>query len=161
MIRQVQSFELIFMNRRSLVQLVVVGASLATVTPLYAEDIDFEKQVLPVLEKKCMSCHREAYTDPAKGRLRKPKGDLRMDMPEDIVKAGESEKPAIFAGEPDKSEALARVLLPEDSDDFMPSKGDPLTKDEIEALKSWIQQGAKFGKWKGSKFTPEGEKVKE
>ena len=43
----------------------------------------------------------------------------------------------------------------------MPPKGDPLTKDEIEALKSWIQQGAKFGDWKGTKFTPAGEKLKE
>ncbi|MCB1096592.1 MAG: hypothetical protein KDN22_13530 [Verrucomicrobiae bacterium] len=147
------------MNRKSLVQLVVVASSLSTVAPLSAEDVSFEKEVLPVLEKKCMECHREAYTDPKRGRLKKPKGDLRMDGPEHIVKAGESEKPAITAGKPDESEALARVLLPEDSDDFMPPKGDALTKEEVELLKKWIEQGAKFGEWKGTKFSPEGEKV--
>lgn len=106
-----------------------------------------------------MSCHRETYKDPERGRTRKPKGDLRMDTPEEILKAGESEKVAVTPGKPDESEALARVLLPEDSDDFMPPKGDPLTKEEVELLRKWIGEGAKFGAWKGTKFTPEGEKV--
>ena len=133
---------------------VAVGCSQAS-----ADEIDFEKQVLPVLETKCMSCHREAYKDPKRGRLKKPKGDYRMDGPEHIVKAGESEKVGVTAGDADKSEALARVLLDEDHDDFMPPKGDPLTKEEVALLKSWIEAGAKFGAWKGTKFTPEGEKV--
>ena len=133
-----------------------LGAGLAT-----AEDVDFEKDVLPVLETKCMNCHRAEYKIEKRGRLRKmkPKGDLRMDTPEHIVKAGESEKPGITPGKPDESEILARVLLEEDHDDFMPTKGDPMTKKEVELLKKWIEQGAKFGKWKGSEFTPEGEKV--
>ena len=121
--------------------------------------VDFEKDLLPVLEKKCMGCHRAKYKDPKRGRLKKPKGDLRMDTPELIVKAGESEKPAITPGKPDESEALARVLLEEDHDDFMPPKGEPLTKEEVELLKKWIESGAKFGGWKGTEFTPEGEKV--
>lgn len=152
-------FSLHYMNRKSLLHIVIMAAAAAPLSSLSAEDLNFEKDVLPTLEKKCMSCHRETYTDPKRGRKKKPKGDLRMDTPEHIVKAGESEKPAITAGKPDESEVLARVLLPEDSDEFMPPKGDPLTKEEVEILKKWIEEGAKFGEWKGTKFTPEGEKV--
>ena len=147
------------MNRKSLVQVLAVAAAAAPFSRVEAEDVNFEKELLPVLEKKCMGCHREAYKDPKRGRTKKPKGDLRMDTPEHMVKAGESEKVALTAGEVDKSEIYARVTLSEDSDDFMPPKGDPLTKDEVALLKKWIEGGAKFGAWKGTKFTPEGDKV--
>jgi hypothetical protein len=131
-----------------------MGAGLAT-----AQDVDFEKNLLPVLEMKCMKCHRATYKDPKTGRTKKPKGDLRLDTPKLMVKGGESEKPAITPGKPDKSEALARVTLEEDHDDFMPSKGDALTKKEVELLKKWIEGGAKVGKWKGTEFQPDGKKV--
>jgi len=31
----------------------------------------------------------------------------------------------------------------------MPPKGDPLTNEEKELLKEWIDEGASFGGWKG------------
>ncbi|MGK0189337.1 MAG: putative membrane protein [Verrucomicrobiales bacterium] len=147
------------MNWKSPFFAAIAAATVVPMSPLSAENVNFENDILPVLEKKCMACHRETYTDPKRGRKKKPKGDLRMDSPENMVKAGESEKPAITAKKPDDSEALARVLLPEDSDDFMPPKGDALTKEEVNLLKKWIEEGAEFGEWKGTKFTPEGEKI--
>lgn len=45
-----------------------------------------------------------------------------------------------------------RVTLPPDEDDFMPPKGkaDPLTPEEVDLLKRWIDEGADFGDWRGS-----------
>ena len=36
------------------------------------------------------------------------------------------------------------ILLNEDHDDIMPAKGDPLTDEQKETIKNWINQGAKW-----------------
>jgi hypothetical protein len=114
-----------------------------------AEDVTFEKDILPIWKERCMECHRAAYTDAKTGRLKKPKGDYRLDKPDLAVKSGESEKPAIVPGKSGESHAIALISLPADDDDIMPPKGDPLTAEQIEAFKKWIDAGANFGEWKG------------
>ena len=37
---------------------------------------------------------------------------------------------------------FARISLPRDHDDFMPSKGQPLSEAEVELVGRWIDQGA-------------------
>jgi hypothetical protein len=96
-----------------------------------AEDkIDFAKSIQPILEKRCIECHGE----------KKQKGDLRLDSKAELAK---TEK-VVVAGKADESEMIKRVSLPAGHDDIMPPKGDPLTKDEIELLKKWINEGANF-----------------
>jgi hypothetical protein len=96
-----------------------------------AEDkIDFAKSIQPILEKRCVECHSE----------KKTKGDLRLDTKAELAK---SEK-AIVAGKADESEIIKRISLPAGHDDIMPPKGDPLTKEQIELLKKWINEGASF-----------------
>jgi len=108
----------------------IAAFSLAFVSLGQAE-VDFKKDVLPVFEKHCMSCHRAAYKDPVRGRTKKPKSGYRMDS----------------------------VLLPEDDDWAMPTKGDRVPKEDIAKVEAWIKAGAKFGDWKETKFTPAGDKV--
>ena len=131
--------------------------SLALVLPATAAD--FKKDVLPLLEKKCMSCHREAYKT-SSGRTKKPKGKLILSTPAGI-KAGGSEGDAIVAKNSAKSLAYTRVTLDKTDDDFMPpeDKGDPLTEAELKALKEWIDAGAETGDWKGTKFDDAGKKI--
>ena len=45
-----------------------------------------------------------------------------------------------------------RITLPEGDDDIMPppEKGLPLTNEETELIRQWIEQGANYGTWKGS-----------
>ncbi len=124
---------------------------------------DFEKDVLPVLENKCMACHREAYKT-ASGRTKKPKGGLRLDNPAEILKGGDSQEDgdaSLTPKDSGKSLIYGRVTLDKDHDDFMPPEGkaDPLTDAELKALKDWIDAGADFGDWKGTKFDAEGNKV--
>lgn len=120
-----------------------------------AEKIDFGKDVYPILKESCLRCHAEAYED-KRGRLKKPKGGLRLDTAEWIMKGyvndeGETEK-VVFPGDPEASEFYTLTLLPEDHDDVMPPSGDPLTKEQTEVFRLWIEQGAEFGDFVAPKY---------
>jgi len=121
-----------------------------------ADEVDFEKDILPVFEERCMSCHRETYKT-STGRTKKPKGDLRMDDPKLISKGEDGD--VIVAGKPDESAMYKSITLDPEDDDIMPPKGDPLTKDQIANIKKWIEEGAKTGDWKGTKFNADGDKL--
>lgn len=123
------------------------------------EKVDFVTQVLPVLEKKCMACHREEYVSPKNGRTKKPKSGYRMDTSELIMKSGDENEVNIVAGDANNSPVYKYTTLPENDDWFMPIKGDPLTEEEKALLKNWINQGANLGEWTESKFNPDGTKV--
>ncbi len=109
--------------------------------------VDFEKELLPVLTKKCVDCHRAPYEED--GKKKEPKAGLRLDASWAIIKGGENGT-VLTAGAPDKSALYEVVTLPKDDDDHMPPKGDDMTPEEIALLKKWIEEGADFGKWIGS-----------
>lgn len=130
-------------NRLSILVLSSAGF---TAAPLQAA-VNFEKQLLPVIEAKCLGCHKAAHMED--GKLKKPKADLRLDAAWAMLKGAES-GPALVPGNLAKSYLYEVVNLPKDDDMFMPPKGDPLTPDEIKLLKEWIESGADFGGWKGN-----------
>jgi hypothetical protein len=113
-------------------------------------EINFRVQILPIFGKSCAECHNAPKKD-ASGKMQNPKGGLRMDAPSHLLKGG-SGGTAIEPGNPDKSLIYERILLPQDHEDAMPpkDKGAPLTFAQIELVKKWIEEGAKFGDWKGS-----------
>jgi hypothetical protein len=99
----------------------------------HAADVDFAKSIQAVLEKRCIECHGE----------KKQKAELRLDSKEAVLKGGDTAT-VVVPGKPAESELIKRISLPEGHDDIMPPKGDPLTKEQIEAFKNWIDQGAKW-----------------
>jgi hypothetical protein len=111
--------------------------------------IDFATQVLPILEKRCFECHRSPHTDSA-GKQKKPKGGVIFDSKEGI-KASKKGK-LVVPKKPGDSKMIEAVSLAADDEDRMPpaKAGDPLTKDQIELLTKWIEQGAEFGSWNGA-----------
>lgn len=127
---------------------------------------DFEKDVLPILEQKCMKCHRATYKT-ASGRKKKPKGDLRLDSPENVMKGGERKEEdgeeTITPKDASKSLLYIQTQLEVGHDDVMPPEGDSkpkrLTDEESKALKDWIDAGADFGEWKETKFKDDGTKI--
>ena len=143
------------MNRYSLITTLLLFPALEVTSSA----ADFKADVLPMLEKKCMSCHREPYKT-SSGRTKKPKGKLILSTPEGIKKGG-SEGDAVVTKDPAKSLIYTRVTLEKDHDEFMPPEGkaDPLTAEELKALKEWINEGAGTGDWKGTKFDAEGKKI--
>jgi mono/diheme cytochrome c family protein len=110
--------------------------------------VDYEKQILPIFQEKCFDCHQKERTD-ANGKVKKPKGKLRMDSVAMIMKGG-SEGIVLTPGDPAKSPIYITTTLPADDDKVMPPKGDPLTKEQQDLVKQWIIEGAKFGTWTGA-----------
>ena len=98
-----------------------------------AEKIDFRKEIKPVLEVHCVSCHG----------TEKPKGDLNLTTRESAIKGGD-DGAALAPGKPTESPLYKTTVLPADHDDAMPPKGERLRKEETEKLRVWIEQGAEW-----------------
>ena len=108
--------------------------------------VDFEKEVWPILEARCVECHKAPYE--LNGKLKEPKAGLRLDGAAYIMHGGD-DGPVVVADHPSQSSLYQRVVLPGDDSDIMPPKGDPLTHRQKEVLRKWIAQGLDFGKWVG------------
>ena len=92
--------------------------------------IDFRRDVLPILEARCVECHGPD----------KVKGDLRLDS-EAAIFAGDPEWWTVLWGDPDHSLLLERVTLPADDPDSMPPEGARLTAAQIATIRTWIETG--------------------
>ena len=109
--------------------------------------VDFQKDVWPIFEARCVECHRKPYEED--GRLKKPKAGLRLDGAWHILR-GSDDGPIVVAERLDASTLYHHITLPSDDDDIMPPKGDPLTKAQVKTIGDWILAGARFGEWEGA-----------
>ena len=113
------------------------------------EAVAFADIILPILNKKCNSCHNPS----------KAKGELVMTTQQGIMNGGEN-GPILIAGNVTESALINNILLPVEDDDHMPPKSKPqLTESEITLLQWWVKSGASFEASVGE-LSPEGE-VKE
>src|SRR5687767_4405366 len=85
-----------------------LAAALAATAPVRAA-VDFEKEIAPILIKRCSECHGAD----------KQKAELRLDSRSESLKAGESGMPALVPGNADASEIVKRVTHA-DPDEVMP-----------------------------------------
>ena len=91
----------------------------------------FEKNVRPILIKRCYECHSVESG--------KSKGGLLIDSLEAILKGGDN-GPALVAGNPDKSHLIESVRY-ENQDLQMPPKG-AIPAAEVKTLEEWVKMGA-------------------
>ena len=105
----------------------------------FAEDLVFSRDVLPILSDKCFHCHGP---DSKEAR----KGNLRLDDERDAKRDRDGYR-VLDAVNPAKSELIARITT-SNVDELMPPPevGRPLSPRQIETLKAWVNQGAKWGK---------------
>jgi hypothetical protein len=96
--------------------------------------IDFNTQVKPILNKKCISCHGGV----------KREANFSLLFREEALGVTESGKKAIVPGDADHSELVHRILST-DPEERMPYKKEALTEEEIQILKDWINEGAAWG----------------
>ena len=130
---------------------IVAASSLTSVSKAQdAGKVDFEKQVLPILKEICFKCHQKEHEE--EGKVKKPKGGLRLDGAAVLMKGGkEYPDENVVAGKPDASWLVKTMTLPDSDDMAMPpeGKGDRVTPANIDLIKKWISEGANFGAWKG------------
>lgn len=88
-------------------------------------------QVRAIFAHNCYKCHSDA----------KVEGELRLDSREFVFAGGESGV-VLVRGNAGESEMIRRITLPKGHDDVMPSKGSLLSKQEIDLITFWIDNGA-------------------
>ena len=97
-----------------------------------AENVDFEKQVAPILSARCVGCHQPG----------KAKGGLDLTTASAALHGGEA-GPAFVAGSAAESEIVVRIT-PEGpgAKPDMPRQGEALSAAEIDVINRWIDAGA-------------------
>ena len=93
-----------------------------------ADDPNFRDRVAPILEQRCLHCHGETTH----------KGNLSLHTAAAAFKGGDN-GPAVVPGKPGESVLLDMIGgdPPE-----MPQKDKPLSKQQVAAIRSWIERGA-------------------
>ena len=97
-------------------------------------NIDFADDIKPILERSCTKCHANG----------KRKGGFSIDHLHSFQAGGES-GPAVMQGRSAES-LLIQLVLSNDPDEVMPSKGKRLALEEVALLRAWIDQGLKWEK---------------
>lgn len=117
--------------------LIVLGSSATALGADRAKDVDFNRDIRPLLSENCFKCHGPGEED--------RKAKLRFDLRDVATKPAKSGNIAILPGAPEKSELVARITA-KDPDDRMPplKTGKTLNKTQIELLRKWIAQGAPY-----------------
>ena len=127
--------EILAMQRASLSLLAFLIFGVSALRAETPRTVEFNRDVRPILSDKCFACH-----GPDKGRR---KGDLRLDV-EKEAKAERDGGRAIVAGKPGESK-LYRKVTANEKERMPPAKFvKSLSPREIDTLKLWIEQGAKW-----------------
>jgi hypothetical protein len=92
--------------------------------------IEFARDVQPILAEHCLKCHGP----------RKQQGGLRLDGKSVALRGGDS-GPVIKPGKSAESPLVERITA-DDERARMPLQGKPLTAEQIERIRRWIDQGA-------------------
>lgn len=101
-------------------------------TPV-ADKVDFVKEIAPLIQNTCFKCHGGE----------KVKGKFKLNTKALAMEGGESGK-AILPGKPTLSKFYTLMTLAADDEELMPppkEKARP-TKEQIERVKKWIEEGA-------------------
>ncbi|MEC8411213.1 MAG: DUF1549 domain-containing protein, partial [Planctomycetota bacterium] len=102
-----------------------------------AEQISFNKHIRPILADRCFVCHGPDATTREAG--------LRFDREESAKQPSvDSGETAIVPGQPEMSELLRRLSASDDLQMPPPDSNLSVTQDEIELIRRWIAEGAKW-----------------
>ncbi len=97
--------------------------------------VDYARHIKPLLARHCLQCHGP----------QKSEGGLRLDSRQGAFRGGDSTLPVLVPGKPEESELFRRVTSTDEAE-RMPADGNPLSQEEIELLRRWIKQGARWPK---------------
>ena len=101
-------------------QIILLSLIFTGSTALAAEKPTYEKDIAPIFQKKCVSCHNAANQ----------KGELDLSTPFGLFKGGESQT-TLVSGDLDSSylyELVHTKLMPPEGE------GEPLTDEEVHTI---------------------------
>lgn len=109
------------------------SALLLMANACFSAEIDFNREIRPILSDKCFHCHGPDEST--------READFRLDIHDDNL----TEYGIVTPGNLEESELWARVVS-EDPDVMMPppESHKPFTNKERQLIKNWIEQGAKW-----------------
>lgn len=96
-------------------------------------DIDYGREIKPLLAKHCYECHGP----------QEQKNGLRLDSRAHAFSLPRSNEPILQIGNATESELIRRVES-EEEDVRMPPRGEQLSKNDIQLLRDWIDEGAEW-----------------
>ncbi len=101
------------------------------------KSVNFSRDIRPILSDKCFQCHGP---DAAK-----QESGLRLDLREDAIEPADSGAIAIKPHDLAASELIKRITATDESLQMPPkSSNKSLSEQEVELLKQWIAEGAKY-----------------
>ncbi len=105
------------------------------------QTIRFDQHVRPILSNHCWSCH--GLDEGSR------QGNLRLDVRDNAIVAGDSGELAIVPGHPEKSQLMARIDSHDPNIQMPPLvTKKPLSEEQKQILKQWIAEGAEYsGHW--------------
>ncbi|HLK59906.1 MAG TPA: DUF1553 domain-containing protein [Chthonomonadaceae bacterium] len=98
--------------------------------------VDFNRDIRPILSENCFKCHGFDVNQRQAG--------LRLDTPEGAFGKRSSGRSAIVPGHIQESLLVTRIMAQDASQMPPVSSGKKLTAAQIETLKRWVAQGAKY-----------------
>jgi hypothetical protein len=93
-----------------------------------ADAVHFREQVAPILKGHCLRCHQ--------GKA--PKGDLDLSEPSGVIE-GWGDGSVVVPGRPEESRLFEVISGDKPT---MPKSGDRLNAGQVEAIRTWIAEGA-------------------
>jgi len=125
------------MSKKLVIGLIIVGLAILAflLRNAFDEQVDFNADVRPILNKKCLACHGGV----------KQQSDLSFLFIDEAFEPAKSGARAIVPGSPRRSEMINRIKST-DADVVMPPDRERLSESEVKVLEKWIKQGAKFDK---------------
>jgi hypothetical protein len=122
-------------NKKALLTIALAAVAVALfIYCTHERPVDFNTEVKPIINKKCISCHGGV----------KRQGDFSLLFRSEALGKTKSGKYGIIPGDPGGSEMIRRLSL-KDPEERMPYKHEPLSDAEISTLRKWVKQGAKWG----------------
>ena len=102
-----------------------------------AVEIDFNRQIRPILSENCFQCHGPDQSH--------RKANYRLDTKEGVFAVGKSGTKNILLRDAKNSELVHRIEV--EGDGLMPplKSGKKLNADQIKLIKQWINEGANYG----------------
>ena len=117
---------------------VCAGIRPSTAEEAKPAEVQFNRDIRPILSENCLQCHGPD--------VQQRQAELRLDTREGATAEHDGGK-AIAAGDVKASRLMQRVIS-QDADERMPpaESGRKLSPQQIELLRRWIEQGAKYEK---------------